>query len=276
MSIITVTDAYKQRQANRQAAAFDYFSNKVIALYADKRGRKEAIVRQQDFFTAGSGVLIKVSERKFLVTAGHVLQSAIKSPFWFMNDGKFESFGGSWRTIREKEGDMGAGPFDFGWIELEEELASKISGCRFVSEDRISWNQFQSSGRGYTVIGYPQSKNKKFLKDIKMGVYSYTGNGVNPDNKNLEKYVDHVFVEYDCKSIVSSNGSHQNPISIEGISGGAFVDLGNFNSAESLSEKSAPPPILAGITIEYLKKHNLLVGISARRVLEDIKRECKL
>ena len=195
MDIVTIEEACLKRKQSRHEAAVSCFSNKVVALYKDKKERGIPNVKQQEFSSAGSGVLVSLSSRKFLVTAGHVLHSARNSPMWLLNNELFESFGGIWR-VTGKNGVAGDGPIDFGWIEIDEELSKKINESRFVTEDQMTWSMSGSKDRGYTAIGYPHSKNKRFFKDIHVGTWTYTSEGTTSKDKGLDEFEDHLFVSY--------------------------------------------------------------------------------
>jgi len=277
MTIISIEKACLERKLSRHEAALSYFHNKVISLYKDKKERRLPDIRQQEFASAGSGILLSISGRKFLITAGHVLRHATYSPIWLLIDGVFESFGGNWRITREIGGAMGSGPIDYGWIELDSDLSEKMSSNSFVAEDRIVGNIPNNELRGYTIIGHPHSKNKKFFKDIDAGTWSYSSEAVTPETDNLKEYQEHIFVSYNPKNITNVEGKKvPNPVYPQGVSRGAFIDLGDFRDPSTLLEDTAPTPKLSGVFIEYKKTEYILIGLKIGSVINDIKRECSL
>jgi hypothetical protein len=254
-------DGVNGRIREREDAAIDRFRGAVIPVYgATEAGRPDHI---------GSAVLLAVGGFKVVLTAAHVIDHNASTTLYgparsdATGGSSLEPIEGEFRVTSAPGGDRLRDRFDFAFCRLPEGTA--LAG-RFVGEDEIQTTPVDDSGRLYTALGYPNSKNNKHeaaKRSVTATLQPYS------EMHKVDRQVaaslpdggrHHILLPFGRRSR-NRNGTTGLSFDPWGMSGGAVVDAGLPADLDALRGRPAGPPMLAGLSIEARR------GTGGRRVL---------
>jgi hypothetical protein len=228
----------------------------VRALMTSKDGGRPLLI--------GSAVLVQYRERRFVVTAGHVLQNWAHRPMYISTGSKWESFGGEWAYLTPPPGTSTLDQWDIASHQLAAGVADELrrDGCRFLVADnplRFKWPDESA----YLGLGWPRRRLKvdwsshtadpESLAWTSAGaaLATYRSMGLHPR--------DHILLVDDTTEAMRRTGG---PLpSFDGMSGGGVF---RFPVAGRMSLGA---PRLAGILIEHRPKDRLLVAVRIETVM---------
>jgi len=247
------------------AAAADV-ARAVLPIYcATKSGRPEHL---------GSCVLIKWKGRRLLVTAAHVIDANKVTSLHIPVRGQLQKLEGSGMATTAPGGMRDRDRYDFGLIEMSQQLTGDLGDIRYVQEHELAL-QIVPQGRGYMAFGYPNSQNKTIktinhaMRTITPRRFSYGGplvrNAVVSAKQSPLSLVHHLRMKYDKRSR-TVEGDVVQSIDPKGISGGALFDLGRLLETPDSSSIGSRFR-LAGILIERLRKEKVIIATKIETVL---------
>jgi len=250
------------RHAADQAEAS--FQKSVRPIYAvDKRSKPTQI---------GSSVLLEHNGQKLLVTAAHVIDHNEDSSLYIAGNGLIPLTGNFELTVSPK-GNRDHDRYDFAVGALSSSLVSQLDGLKYIDSRTTVKAEEDISSTYFTVLGYPNSKNKTPYNDtkhLKGYIYSYSnGHKFKPALARMigVSGEDHLFIDHK-KLARDEAGAKTFAISPKGLSGGPIVQSADFSNREVLLGKVQPVPRLAGITIRLFKRENALLGTRISTILE--------
>jgi hypothetical protein len=227
----------------------------------------------------GSCVLLVLKGKHLLLTAAHVIDAAK------INDSTL--YVGGEHSLLKIEGEFWAAEaiagvrvkdrYDFAVGLMSDEFVQKMGKVHYISESDIAPDRTNHDGRLYSIVGYPNTKNKSIDKrnySVQSTRWHYFSS--HKDSPALMKKLnvtgeDHIFVGYDKKQSKDSNGSIVGSVSIHGVSGGAVFDLGNFADPMNYAPDFQCTPRLAGIFIEFHYQHHATVTTKIGVILNALK-----
>lgn len=214
----------------------------------------------------GSATLIEVDERRYLVTAAHVLDEAQHSTLYVGRKTPTPIHGIFCATTAS--GGRACDHYDFAFGELSDALQEELMDVPAIG-DFSSWRGDRS--RSFTCLGYPNSRNKAPRptgSTLKPMLGSYTDNAFDGGALKSKLNVsgaDHLFLRFDPKRAADGSGNRLTPPAMKGFSGGGVFDLGDLTSPDSLNSSCRPK--LAGIFIERHEREKALVATRIDAIL---------
>lgn len=211
----------------------------------------------------GSGFLLNVGSRFFLVTAAHVLDENDDDKTLYIaapESGNLEELAGpSFRT--DFGGNRQKDQQDVGVIEITGSLLDNIGKLNFASVDQLDVNDTGEHGSLYFATGYPATKNKvkrSPSRAFRRRLFNYLAN-ILPSDKltklNLSP-ASHLIISFDKKNtFLPKEDSKTTPPDPHGVSGGPLLRFDAYG-------EGALKCMIVGMVIEY---HESLRGILAVR-----------
>jgi hypothetical protein len=221
----------------------------------------------------GSSVLLSISGKKFLVTAGHVTDSAKITTLHVAGTKELIplSFDAGLTTNPDipRSGDV----YDFSVCVLSDIMQRDLGDVRYITEKEIYRSAPFGRNRLRMVMGYPTSKNKRGIDNPRRYIggttWIYVSLPVN-DTNTIEGIPDgdHLLVEFDHEKSLNPDGIGTHSIYPTGASGGAMFDLGKFDDPERLAKPAQCEAKLVGILTEYRSREKVIVATSMRALLD--------
>jgi hypothetical protein len=214
----------------------------------------------------GSGVLVRIADETFLLTAAHVLDHQANGHLFIPgSDGITSLYGYHAYTkppgMTSREDDKG----DIGYYKLPPPLREGLDPMlKPVGMDDLLLTDYLEDGDLFTFAGYPWRKSKKVKGKQSTEMTTYSGHAVTEtEYKSLgySRFV-HIAIRLRLKKTFSIRyNSRQIAPHPQGISGGGVLSW-----PRSLKERIENPQLkLAGIGHTYHVKNNLMV---ATRVID--------
>lgn len=252
---------------NKQTAtAEDQTTRYVIPLYA--------IDENNERYSLGSAVLLKIKDKKFLSSAAHVFDENKnpKNPTNIEIPGKNTFIpipGQVLKTGLPASGKREDDPYDIAVVQLNDDIAEQLNHHEFLTINQVDPSDKPYKQSLYTFTGYPGTKQKMPKGDaLTLEPVRYTSMPLPP-----EKYPSgfqlgpHHAIDFDKKKMIARNGKLQTPPDPHGVSGGGLFRLGTFNEIKN----GQATPTLVGIAIET--QPGCLLATNITFALELIKSE---
>lgn len=229
----------------------------------------------------GTCLLIKIGEAKILLTAAHIVDELKTTELYIGARPDLLPIVGQFKVTPKVEGTREKDHFDFAYLTLESEMAITLCHFPFIDESNISNYNGDSYGRHYVAFGYPNSKNKKINLErntVQPKLMKYSS--IIKKNELLCNELrisgdDHLFLHYNSKHSMNSDGDKINSISPKGVSGGALIDMGNINK-QILEGKTLNNCKLVAMLIENHKKYKLMSSVKLDSIVNVIKNQITL
>jgi hypothetical protein len=260
VAIKAVNEVVRERINESSEVAHQRFRDAVKPIYGvTDKGDPEHI---------GSALLLNLREGRFLLTAAHVIDwNKTTTLYLGANDFaplQFEVF-----VTAAPGGDRRADHADFAIALLSADLASKLSGAKFITEAEITRSVGPTEGRTYTCLGYPNSKNKvtphrgpKVTPSL--GIYTSVGRSASQLPK-IAVDDHHILVDHNAKYSRDESGTKVSSVALPGFSGGAIIDVGRM-SADTLDSDLEPK--LAALLIEAHAQKKVILGTRLTTILD--------
>jgi hypothetical protein len=233
-----------------------------------------AFVEDRDPVLIGTCFAIEYKNRKFLVTAAHVLDNhklatlAAGSP-----SGEFVTIEGHFHVTPPGDSGREDDPWDFAWHELTAEEAARLV-C-VPETDLETQSASEASQSLYVTIGFPVSKNKKIKPEHKRTrrlaplpvMYINSGAEASPyfSTRGMSQET-HIAIKRENRAF-DENGQQENTIGHRGLSGGPLINSGLRLPATIAAQK------VSGIVIEGdddNQRHTIIVAVRLSVVLQYI------
>jgi hypothetical protein len=207
----------------------------------------------------GSGVLIKLSDRTFLLTAAHIVDMLNEGTLMIPGQNGFMPIVGNYAETRLPDsGDRNDDRLDMAYFWLDRECADEIdSRCCILEKGDLLMESYPSPPN-YTFNGYPWRKSDIKGLDVHTPRWGFSGVEVNPSQYEAlglsQTY--HIAIRFHRRRAFHTGIQriHSAPLP-HGISGG-----GVYAWTEESLEMSPPRLPLAGIATEYIPAQSVLIG----------------
>ena len=261
--IETTPDAFQRALDELSAAAAAKFGAAVLPIYGD--------TPRQTPDHIGTAFALDWNGQKLLLTAAHVIDHNAFSSLYVG-----AAFDGAPVKLLEMEFLRGDDPYDFAIGRIPSQTLEALDGISFISQSDICNASHEPPGTTYTVIGYPNSRNKKTHATrrrvrAEQVRYSNIAGTDHPlcQERNLSPAT-HLFINYDPKHSRDAQGQRVNSIQPKGMSGGPVFNIGVLAHPSVLSGQRRPDPCLAGLAIEYHKDHRTMIATRVQPILNAV------
>lgn len=220
----------------------------------------------------GSGVLVRIRNRIFLLTAGHVAEHKNKGDYFTLGKSGFTELWGNFTRLAHVSGRVANDSLDVAYLELHKDFASAVDPKFQAIESQDMFAQASSSLlHNYTFAGFTWRKNKVKGKTIQTEFITYSG----PEIAEKEyialglKRDRHIAIRFNCRKTfsVAKNRLRISPHP-EGMSGGG-VYLWN---EEAMKNWPVRLP-LAGIANRFISDKSVLIATRLNIYMGSILRE---
>ncbi len=234
------------------------------------------IFRQNDTGTLeqfGSGVLVRISDHHFIISAAHVLDSFKSHTILIPGREHLNEIFGAYSVTNLPEEGRGKDEIDLGYFQFKNGQENELhESLLFLDEADCDPMDVTNDGDAYTVIGYPADLCELTPGKASTGITRVTCSGV-LDHRyeklglNADK---HLLLQYRMKKGVSQRTLIPGvKFDFGGISGG-----GAFAWSKSLPDHRAlAQPHLVGIVTAYAPHHNVFQVTRLGSVLSGIQKE---
>ncbi|RJG02272.1 hypothetical protein [Noviherbaspirillum sedimenti] len=231
----------------------------------------------------GSCVLLKIDGKHVLLTASHVIDAhkINDTTLYVGGEHSLLKIEGEFWATEAKAGNRLKDRYDFAAYLMPDKFVTDMGNVQYISQDEIAPDRTDHHGRLYSIIGYPNTKNKSIdRKNYSVQSIRWHYFSTHQDSPDLLKKLsvtgeDHIFVGYDRKQSKDSNGILVGSVSTRGVSGGAVFDLGNFANPTNYARDVKCTPRLAGIFIEFHHEHHATVTTKIGVILKAL-RACEV
>lgn len=221
----------------------------------------------------GSCIAVEKSGVKYLITAAHLIDSN-KETTLYIGGNKLITLQGEFIITSAPNGIRSNDRFDFAIMKMDDVLCKELIGINYCNETQCDIDSNKEENEFYTCIGFPNSKNQNKIDNINKIIapqklpftnkYSW--------NEGLASKLEvssksHIMIPYNHKLSKNHLGEKVNSIKLNGMSGGAVVNIGNLAKPLILSGKETPSPRLSGVIIEYHKSHGSIVATRISELL---------
>lgn len=219
----------------------------------------------------GSGVLFRVENESFLITAEHVLDDNEASTLYLPGNSEMVELSGLARNSRPLENNRDLDHFDTAYMHLSGDIVSRINEVYwFLPPELVDMNDDSTLGQEYAFTGYPHKAVKPVsgTRQLASQIHSYTcigsetalyaNVGANPKTN--------IVVNFDPKRILDGNGIMARPKNCAGMSRG-----GVWNSSGRQPLPELPNARLCGVAFEHHKKQKCLVATKINMTVEAIR-----
>jgi len=206
-----------EREISRRVTAVaGKLSNTVLSIYA--------AVRPNRIEHLGSGIVLSIRDRYYLLTAAHLVESGRAAEDFFLLSRGFD-YPVSLSRRFLKSADDG----DLAISTLSEMEVSKLHADVLNFEDFFVIPPV-IKGRGIATIGWPNTKNEiSAYRKLTPTQMLISGPSVTATDIKLEEKLDSHFVyqRYRPKDCIDQSGDGMNSPKLNGLSGGLTIDLGS-------------------------------------------------
>jgi rhamnose transport system permease protein len=218
----------------------------------------------------GSGVLLQIGNKRFLLTAGHVLDRANEGLAYIGLPRGYLQITGAFKATTPPDGNRNEDRVDLGFIALDEHVANAIAETyAFLFIHNLDVLDDGREGTHYVVNGCPWKKVKKDGKTLRPQMYElrltgrshndYPALGLSPER--------HIAMEFDRKKMTNGFGRRVESPKLSGVSGGPVWKM---VSVAHPSGKPALTKRLVGIVIEHHETQRTLIATRILGVLAGI------
>lgn len=272
MSLVeNLDEAVRNRRHEVSETVAKQFHTSIRAVLVSEDGKNPRII--------GSCMLLRVERRNYVVTAAHIADELDANALYVSGTvgAELVQLVGVIRKTVPPPGGRGRDKIDIAFWEIDTQKTQALGDVAFIDESQFSKNRVPLKNRLYLAAGYPFSRNKKNVnnisKSIKPSLSKYTAE-LTEEPAVAQEYgvsgTKHLFLKYQ-KFSETGSGEKQKTFSPVGLSGGPLIDLGNFASPERYVPRSKVTGYIAGMTIELMRKHNVLVAVRIQVIVEAIR-----
>jgi hypothetical protein len=268
--IRTLSELVREKLDQAADSGADQFITAIRPIYgASSHGRPEHI---------GSGLLLLWKGKRYLVTAAHIIDQNIESTLYLGVGSYLQEISAEFFCTNKPDNERSKDYYDFAWVELTKLSLEGCDDLPFVSESMLSLESSCPDDNAYLVLGYPNSKNKKYdnmNNSVTPKCIKYTSTLKQDKSWATERSLsgnEHILLKYHSKYARDSDGNKINALSPKGASGGALIDMGALHQVDAYKPNHAPTGRLVGMIIEKSAKHGVLVAVKISTILEQIER----
>jgi hypothetical protein len=275
-----LADSEQRRLREIATQAAEDFHDSVLAIY----GSSAATNRLPEHI--GSCILLDIDGTPVVATAAHIADKIPEGTTLFVagptRPQLVPILSGDIKTTIPPRGDRELDHSDSAYWRIPADVVVNLGAANFLGPSRLAYNRAPLERRYYTALGYAVSRNDPLIDHEQRSIASipsmYTSNaGLDPAlERKLRMKLgasgdEHIFMRYP-KEAQDADGATMKTFYPEGLSGGAFLDLGDFTSCEIYAGDTKHRARLAAVIIEYHeKKYRALVAVKIGPIVNGIR-----
>jgi len=207
----------------------------------------------------GSGVLVRILNQIFLLTAAHVTEHKSKGGYFTLGKHGFAELSGKFARLTPVSGRLADDTLDVAYLRLDEDCVNDLDlGLGIIESEDMFIEAEPQLRNNYTFAGFPWRKNKVKRKIIQMEFITYTGQEIAAKEYTALglKRNRHIAIRFDRKRTfsVAKNRLRTSPLP-DGMSGGG-VYLWN---EEAMKNWPVSLP-LVGIANRFISDKSVLIA----------------
>lgn len=226
----------------------------------------------------GSGVLIELDNKFFMVTASHVIAENPKDLFTILPNKRLRLGGTLLTAPLPDSGKREDDKIDIAIMELAESVVQDLShSFKFIQSSNIDINHKVAYEFKYLLLGYPETKTKKVWNKPEIVAKIFHFMSLPDLNFDFLKFgfehFTHIAIQFEGKGVSWKTGKKKASPILNGISGSGLWYFKNFPA-----EKSIETYQLVGIVIEqvYKRDHKAIIATKIGFVTEIIRQRYKM
>ena len=208
----------------------------------------------------GTGIYLKLAERSYLFTAGHVLDHASEGALCVpTREGVTPIAGWLATNLLAPSQRRGDDRLDIGYVRFDDEHENeRHPDLVHLSRGHVDLFEDIRPGEFFSIGGYPLTRGRHAFDTLSSEAYSYVGISAEPDDYRRLGYDPrlHVLVRYHIKKGIFPDGERVTPPHPRGLSGGGIFRL----SVSFLDDLVGEPRRLVASMHTFLKRENMFVG----------------
>ena len=217
-----------------------YSVNKEVKRYIPEHAWESTvaivIVHNQGVYQFGSGILLRIADESFVVTAGHVIKEAYKYNKTLGITATNESFiavPGEWSCSSEGQYNIDNDPFDVAIYNIPQDEVHKLDGRIFLHLSDIDF-ELQPKTTVYTLFGYPEVWSKPSTscsEKLHLKPFQYTTISFDRDTRYLAYYQErfHILLDAQLEYSTTDEGTQATFKDIKGNSAPFPQGLGGIS-----------------------------------------------
>jgi hypothetical protein len=182
------------------------------------------IAHNHNVYQFGSGILFRIADESFVVTACHVIKDAAHKYNGTLGitsaNESFVAVPGEWICSSEGQYGTDKDPFDVAIYNLQQHAVQKLNGKRLLYLNDIDFG-LQSGTGVYTLFGYPGIWSKPSTsssEELQLKPFQYTTIAFNGDTRSFKEYQErfHLLLEAQLKYSSTEKGTKATFRDLEG------------------------------------------------------------
>jgi len=211
----------------------------------------------------GTGILLRIADQSFIVTAGHVIKDARKSQNSLCitcSNCSFVQVHGTWICSAEGQYGTTKDPFDVAVLPLDSAVVAKLSDKSFLRLDDISFIDELSDGI-FCLFGYPALWSQPSVntdQHLSLKPFQYTTYAFDGSTNALDGYQSrfHLLLSADLLGSTDIDGKQIRFRDRRGLSARFPGDLGGISGCSVWMIGDVKRPIQ-----EWKREHPRIVGV---------------
>ena len=266
--ILPIGDVVRNCITTLSAGVVTKFRNSILPIYGSKEyGTPDHI---------GTCIALRVDDQEVLLTAAHVIDENNHTSLYVGGKELIPiemEFLATRKANRNRDNDH----YDFAIGHLPTRIGEALNDADFISETDIDTWDVYPIGTMFTIVGYPNSRNRNVDKAARKVVGSlYHYSNISATNERLMEELgisenSHILLGFDQKYSTNECGKRVNSVALVGMSGGPVFRLGRLSDPAVLSGLLKPQPFLSGMVIEYNRRHKLVVSTRMRVIIQSVR-----
>ena len=223
----------------------------------------------------GTAIALDWNLQKLLLTAAHVIDNNELSSL-YVGGADLTLLEMNFLTSSKSGQDRIHDHYDFAIGRIPPQTLKALDGISFISESDICTASHEPAGTTYTIVGYPNSKNKK-TNATKRLVYTEQAHysDVARTNQTLSQelnlsHTTHIFMNYNAKHSRDAQGQRVNSIQLKGMSGGPVFNIGVLPDPSVLGGCRHPDPCLVGLFTEFHRNQKTMIATRVQSILRAV------
>jgi hypothetical protein len=177
-------------------------------------------------FLVGSGILLRVADDLFLITAAHVIEENRENDLYTIGQFGTTALEGRFYRNASEQKDHSDEPFDIGVLHLNTDTVTALGQVNEVLPNQCAIAEPRPTRRLHLIIGYPHTKNRKLdLRKRKVfpktfRYYTLPASPKRHGNHGLDTAT-HLLLDFERRHVMPFGGHDQTAPHPAGMSGGA-------------------------------------------------------
>jgi len=219
----------------------------------------------------GSGVLIRIADHYFLVSAAHVMDEFNRNSILIPGKNHLIPLTGSYSVTELPDtGLRDDDHSDFGFLKFQSDMQHNLDDSLvFIDERDCDPMDTTEEKDAYTIIGYPSESSQSTEGTAETAITRISGEGTR-DHRYAKLGLtpkSHLLIQYRTRKATTPLMKQARKVNFEGMSGGGvFAWSKNLPNPDALSQ-----PNLVGVVTAYSEYHNVFISTRIHMIFSTLK-----